>query len=138
MRRDAAGSNFYQSNLYFNSDTGNNYAQHGLYGEGTTATAEGYASGGYGGILLTGTVAGAGLTSGITGTLILDIHNYASTTQNKTARSFSGGDANGTGRVVLNSGLWLSTSAINSITLSAISGNWTTDTVISLYGIKGA
>ena len=138
MRSSATGTSFNQSALTYNSDTGNNYTQHGVYGDGTTVSTEAYATGGYGAILLTGTVARSGMSSGIMGTLILDIHNYASTSQYKTARSLSGGDANGTGRVVLNSGLWLSTSAINSITLNAISGNWTTDTVIALYGIKGA
>jgi hypothetical protein len=138
MRSSATGTSISQSNLTFNSDSGNNYAQHGINGNGSFADVESYATGGYAGILLSGTVARAGLTSGIMGTLILDIHNYASTSQYKTIRSLAGGDANGSGRVALNSGLWLSTSAINSITLSAISGNWTTDTIISLYGIKGA
>ena len=73
------------------------------------------------------------------GAAIIDIHNYVSTTQYKTVRNVSGSDANNSfGEIFLSSGLWLSTAAIDSITLKSTgTGNWTTTTQIALYGIKG-
>jgi hypothetical protein len=69
---------------------------------------------------------------------IIDIHDYASTTRNKTVRSFEGSDNNGTGDVTLVSGLWLNTAAVTSATVSVLGGiNYAAGTTISLYGIKG-
>jgi len=72
------------------------------------------------------------------GSIILDINNYASTTQNKTFRMFNGfvipSDA---AYVSISSGLYRSTSALTSITLTSSSGNWTNKTQFALYGIKG-
>ena len=117
----------------FNGDTGTNYARHNLYGNGTTVSAGGNATQSF---LTPGSNAnGPSATSPVVG--IIDIHNYSSTTQYKTLRGLSGVDQNGAGDVNLNSGLWLSTSAITSIELYTGSSNWTTSTVFSLYGIKG-
>ena len=51
-----------------------------------------------------------------------------------------GYDANGVGEVGISSGLWNSTSAITSITLyeGSLSTFWGSNSVIALYGIKGA
>jgi len=72
------------------------------------------------------------------GSIILDINNYASTTQNKTFRMFNGfvipADA---AFVSISSGLYKSTSALTSITLTSSSGNWTNKVQFALYGIKG-
>jgi len=68
---------------------------------------------------------------------ILDIIDYADTSKYKTVRGFSGSDRNGAGNIFLISGLWLSTSAISTITLTADGTNWTTSTTFALYGIKG-
>jgi hypothetical protein len=71
---------------------------------------------------------------------IIDIHDYASTTKNKTLRSLAGQDMNNTfgGPVVLTSGLWRNTSAITSLSLILFGGPvFTTASVFSLYGIKG-
>jgi hypothetical protein len=71
--------------------------------------------------------------------MIIDIHDYASTTKNKTVRSFFGHDRNGAGSVYLYSGLWMNTGAITSLSLGQanFSGTFDTGTVASLYGIKG-
>ena len=123
----------YGFNMQFNSDTGANYAVHLLYGDGATASAS-------------GVTAQTSMTVGrysrnsesAKGAAIIDIHNYASTTQNKTSRSFSGLDLNGTGLIYGGtSGLWLNTAAITSITFLG-NGNWKTGSTFSLYGIKGA
>lgn len=72
---------------------------------------------------------------------VIDIHDYASTTKNKTTRHFIGQDSNNTGAVAgsveLSSGLWVDTSAINSISILMINANFTTSSTVALYGIKG-
>lgn len=119
-----------------NGDTGSNYAYHYLTGEGTTASASGAAtqtSADWQGVM---PLSGGSLTN-MMGVGIHDFADYSSTTKNKTIRSFQGWNGNtiDNGYVVLASGLWMNTSAINSISL--IHGNtWTSSTVVSLYGIK--
>lgn len=124
--------------LQFNSDTGANYAEHHLSGNGSTVTAGGnpsYNNGGfYWGMGLPGTalsnVFGAGVTT------ILD---YANTNKYKTVRSLDGFDGNGSGGVEIVSSLWQSTSAITSITLTVNgSNNFAQYSSFALYGIKGA
>ena len=116
-----------------NADTGSNYAWHYLYGNGATPAAFGSATQTSSYI---GTVARGGMTSGIFGVNTIDIHDYSSTTKNKTFRSFTGLDRNGAGEVYLWSGLWQSTSAITSITLLLDGNALAAGSVFSLYGIK--
>jgi len=71
------------------------------------------------------------------GVMILDIIDYTSTSKYKTLRMVSGGDVNGTGGVVsLDSALWLSTSAITSLTIKADYTAFASGTTFALYGIK--
>lgn len=126
------------ASIRLNGDTGTNYASHQLYGDGTTAAAGGAAS-------ATSITNGGGLGFGsttaanIVGAFILDIHDYASTTRNKTTRVFTGRDDNSTGFIRVGSGLWISTAAVSSISLITSNGsNFTTQTQFALYGIKGA
>ena len=106
-----------------------NYYAHALTGDGTTAAATSFSPT----ELALGAVDGRSATS-LTG-IIADIHDYSSTTKNKTLRSISGADNNGSGSIYLWSGLWASTDAITSI---RIFGNtYTSGTTFALYGIKG-
>jgi hypothetical protein len=116
--------------MTFNSDSGSNYARHLLSGNGTTVTATGGATQNQ---INNAAIAGASTSLGVT---IIDIIDYASTTKYKTTRSFNGMDANGSGRVELGSGLWQSTSAITSITLTDPNYSFSSGT-LALYGIKG-
>lgn len=126
--------------LTLNGDTGSNYAYHALYGDGSAAGAYGVTSSTA--IRIQRAVQTSNATNNnIMGVSIFDIHDYASTSKNKTVRNISGTDTNGaaSAEMWLSSGLWMSTSAINSITLKSTgTGNWTTSSVFSLYGIKGA
>jgi len=121
-----------------NGDTTSTYPYHYLNstglavsaGQDTTATA-----------MILGVYADSGYASSIFGTTILDIHNYASTTQNKTFRAISGVDNNTStgGELRLSSGLWMTTSAINSLTIINNGGdNYSSSSSFALYGIKGA
>ena len=122
--------------ITFNSDTGTNYSMHHLLGDGATAQADNGVS--QNAITLRNSTAtsNASYTNMLGGTII-DIIDYANTSKYKTIRAFSGIDYNNTsGGLALTSGLWLSTSAITSITFTA-STNLTTTSTFALYGIKG-
>ncbi len=112
-----------------------NYTFHSTYGSGINATSDGYITGMNGAYSVNGTSSDD--NSSIVGTGIVDIHNYASTTQYKTFRSITGYDTNSVGIIFLISSLWKSTTAISSLTIVAQGGNFTTNTTFALYGIKG-
>ena len=127
------------ASLEFNNDSSAIYATHRLIGDGTSVTAQGQTS-------RTNTfysiLAGPSSISNTMGVAIVDIIDYASTTKNKTVRSFTGYDTNGNvseeQSLYLTSALWPSTSAITSIKIIASGGvSFTTNSVFSLYGIKG-
>jgi len=121
--------------LRFNGDDASNYASHHLMGDG-------------GSVIATATATASRITLSASGysfdpagyiPVIIDIHDYNSTTKTKVVRVFLGTDLNTTPRrILLSSGLWNNTAAITSIlfqTQSAMS--FTSQTTISLYGIKG-
>lgn len=125
-------------NVRPNDDSGSNYAIHSLRGDGSTVTADGYTAQPQG-LPWAAAVRSGSSNTNTYGVMILDIHDYASTTKYKTLRMFSGGDVNGTGGVVsLDSALWQSTSAITSLTLRADYTAFASNTQFALYGIKGA
>jgi hypothetical protein len=122
--------------VYVNSDTGANYAYHQIFGDGVSATATGSAS--QTEISLGGACAGNSMTSGIMGTGILDIADYASTSKTKTLRLTTGIDSNtSAGSIRLSSALWNSTTAMSSISFETNNGNFGTTSTFALYGIKG-
>ena len=126
-------SSINQNGIRFNSDSGSNYFTHYIVGGGTAANA--------GAIINTNRasyVAYSASAANTGGVAIIDILDYASTTKNKTVKSFAGWDENGSGEVYLTSGLWLNTSAINSFSIVNLGSNFTTQTQVALYGIKGA
>jgi hypothetical protein len=120
--------------MRFNSDTGSNYTVHRLRGNGSAASASSTVPATW---LYVGDSNSASDTT-YCDVCIIDIHDYASTTKNKTERHFQGLDKNGSGSLTLASGLWINTSAITTISIFLTSGNFTTDSQFALYGIKGA
>lgn len=119
--------------MRFNSDTGTNYAQHRLQGNGVTASANGSAT-----QSLIGFIGYETGTTSVGGASIIDIQDYASTSKYKTVRSLNGYDTNGAGNIILASGLWQSTSAITSISIINSGGTaFNASTTFALYGIKG-
>ena len=120
----------------FNGDTANNYAFHALYGDGSGVTALGSASQG---VAEASTNAGnSSGTTNIFGAGVVDILDYTNTSKNKTIRSLSGVDNNGSGRISFQSGLWISTNAITSITIGDYGQTLMQYSTFALYGIKGA
>jgi len=118
--------------LRFNSDSGSNYASHFLYGDGSSAAASAVTS--------STSIYGArmGAATSTFGASIVDILDYANTNKNKTVRTLMGNDENGSGLVLLVSGLWTSTSAISSITYIPQVSDFLQNSQFALYGIKGA
>lgn len=122
--------------IRFNGDSATNYANHMLIGDGATASASANTS--VNRALYVGQAISTASTFGVS---IIDIHDYAVATKNKTVRSFHGWDTNNGGdggAVRLTSGLWLNTAAVTSISLVDLAGSFSTSSVFSLYGIKGA
>ena len=122
--------------MQFNSDTGANYVYHRVEGTGSAATASGGTAQNQ--ALISDAGVGDSATANIFGTSITDLHNYASTTQNKTLRAIAGVDTNGGGQIGLSSSLWLSTAAITSIQIKPGNTAFKAGTTFALYGIKGA
>ena len=121
--------------MQFNGDSANNYAWHFMRGNGSNLSAFGYASQGQIGVSLPDN--GIGVNQLSTG--VIDIIDYQSTTKNKTTKTFCGLSTNTSSgnEVSVQSGLWRSTSAINSITIYSNGGSWTSASQFALYGIKG-
>lgn len=133
--RTGANNDYYT--IQCNSDTGNNYViNHRLQGNGTSATAT---TDGQGTLMTVTGVATADYTSTF-GVTVCDILDYANGNKYKTFRSLAGMDNNGSGQVLLISSLWMSTSAITSLTIktSNVSYNFSQYTHFALYGCKSA
>jgi len=122
--------------MQFNTDTSyssTNYSGHALYGDGSTT----YAAGGGGGKwVYMNRVANDSFNSNIFGCLIVDILDYTNTNKYKTVRWLGGFDANGSGRIDLDSSVWLNTSAINTMTFVYDTGAFAANSNFALYGIK--
>jgi hypothetical protein len=120
--------------MQFNSDTAANYSYHRLFGNGSTVTADAATSQTR---ALTTWIPDNVTQSLSYGGSIIDILDYANTNKYKTVRDLGGFDLNGSGIIALFSGLWQSTSAINSISLvSSNSQNFAQYSSFALYGIK--
>jgi hypothetical protein len=123
--------------ISFNSVGGTSYDFHELTGDGSSASAAGFTNDSS--IAIRNIVDRGLILSNTMTATIIDIHDYASTTRNKTVRYFAGFDSNSTsGRVTLGSGLFRNTAAISSITITNGGINLSTTSQFALYGIKGA
>jgi len=116
--------------LKYNGSTSTYFALHQLYGDGATAYATADSATGNN---LTGYVSGATDTFGIA---IIDILDYANTNKYKVNRTLTGFDNNGSGFILLRSGLWQNTNAITQIDLNLGSTTFQRYSSIALYGIK--
>ena len=114
----------------FNTDTGNNYSIHGIYGNGSSANAYSSLSPSYVVIGLQGQTSSPS-------PFVTDILDYRDTNKFKTIRSLAGADNNGSGSVYYHGGNWRSLSAITRITLTPYpSGNFNQYSSFALYGIN--
>ena len=119
--------------MYFNGvNSSGNYAYHELKGDGSSASSS-----------ATTSAAAMFVASNSTNptnptAYITDVLDYANTNKNKTIRTLSGKDSNGSGNASLFSGVFLSTNAISSITIyTPGSFPFNQYSSFALYGIKG-
>ena len=135
IRGTSVSSTYNSGRTRFNGDTTNaNYTTHVLYGGGTSA-GSGANVGDQSGVVFP-YFSGLGSSTTIPTVFVLDILDYANTSKFKTIRGLSGTDSNGAGYAELISGLWQSTSAINSISITIASGVIGQNSTFALYGIK--
>ena len=118
--------------VQFSGDTTSSYNNHYLEGNGASVVA-GYDA--TGAIIVYGTMAPTAATSVFTGG-VMDILDYTDTNKFKTIRTLSGYDANGSGIIDFDSGLWRKTTAVSSILLYPTSGNFAQYSQFALYGVK--
>jgi hypothetical protein len=111
-------------------DTGANYSWHQLYGTGSTAYSNGAGSG-------TFSYIGYNFNTSYPNPSIIDLVDYSSTVKRKSYKTMAGTETNGSGFVQLWGGSWRSTSVIDTIRFTPGSGNFNTNSIFALYGIKG-
>jgi hypothetical protein len=115
--------------LRFNSDSGSNYSQTYLEGNGTAASSARGSNQSFGYINLNA-------TPEVNGYIIVNLNNYSNTTTYKTYIANTGQSATAVDRVI---GLWRNTAAISTILIaSSNGGNYAAGSVFTLYGIKAA
>jgi hypothetical protein len=128
-------SDSYSIRAQYNGDTASNYSLHGLYGTGSVAGSFGYANQTNGEIGMS-----ADTTANVFAASVVDILDYANTNKNTTIRTLQGYEANGSGHVRLNSGLWTKTprEAVNAIRIYPDGGaSFIVNSHFALYGIRG-
>lgn len=130
VARVSASANFVGVLVRFNSDTGTNYSDTYLNGNGSTASSSRNTGATY--INLN---PGNNFPTDPGGLLECDIFSYAGST-NKTVIATTSVDRNGAGTISKTVGLWRNTSAITSITMltNAVDG-YAAGSMFTLYGI---
>jgi hypothetical protein len=113
--------------LQFNGDTGSNYSNTFLYGDGSSAISGRSSS--------QTSIGGMGRTGTSQGNGVIQIMNYSNTTTNKTT---IGRGSLASQLVIATVGLWRNTGAITSVKLEAESGTIDTGSTFTLYGVKNA
>jgi len=118
----------------FNSTTTNYWRGHQIFGDGSAATANAESTSTSNYVFFS---PAATALSNTFATGVLDILDYSNTNKNKTLRSLTGFDVNGSGGfIIFRSGLWMNTAAISQIDLTLASGNFVQYSSFALYGIK--
>lgn len=122
--------------LRYNSDSGSNYSAHIIYSLGSSSGAAALTSST---IAWAGDATYSGTDASTFAGNVIDILDYSNTNKNKTTIGIAGYDLNGSGEFRFTSSLWMSTSAINSITFYNGSGvgDFQKYTHFALYGIRG-
>jgi hypothetical protein len=128
MGRSDTGSEGAQvAYMQFNGDTGSNYSNTFLYGDGSSVISGRSSS--------QTSIGGMGRSGTSQGNGIIQVMNYSNTTTNKTT---IGRGSLASQLVIATVGLWRNTGAITSVKLEPESGTIDTGSTFTLYGIKSA
>ena len=119
--------------MRLNSDTGNNYAQHLLYGQGSSVIAGGNASTNF---MYVRNVFGSKANTAYAGSVVIDFLDIHSSSKNTTMRGFGGTTQPGENQIGITSGLWNNTAAVTTILLYLNSGSFSAGSRFSLIGSK--
>ena len=118
------------SGIRFNSDSGTNYSNTSLEGNGTTASSQRFTNATF---IRTDAIAYA--TTDSFSVKIVNIQNYANSTTFKTTLTRSNTASTGVDALV---GLWRNTNAITAIEVYARNDAFATGSTFTLYGILAA
>ena len=123
----------------FNSDSGSNYNHGALYGTGAAIASDQAITQSITRFASVAAPSSHSTYTSMFGMFVADILDYANTNKYKTIIGIGGYDSNSNtySNVSLQSGAWLSTSAITSMAITPDSGNWTAGSQFTLYGVKG-
>lgn len=131
LRYVATGSSSANIFMAANSDNNtSNYHSHLLAGTGSSAVGVNLGNTAGFQVGFNGLGSGSYFYGGV-----IDVLDYANSAKYKTVRTLGGADANGSGEIDLLSGVWMNTSAVNSLSLSA-SSNFAQYSTFTLYGVK--
>ena len=120
--------------MRYNSDSGTNYSSHRIMGNGSTVASSANVSSTY---VYGGLVTNSYGSNPFAGSVV-DILDFASSTKNKTSRSFHA-VTGALFRLSLESGAWYNTNPITSITLShSNASSFIAGSRFSIYGIKAS
>ena len=135
-RDTSAGTGGSKATLRFNGDTGSNYRErHYLYGDGSSVYSGDLGNDTY---IIPYDNAATGDTADVYGAAVIDILDPFSSNKYTTTRSLRGFAASSGSFIGLNSGLWLNTAAITSITLGSRTSSLISGSRFSLYGLRSA
>jgi len=125
--------------IQFNGDTtSTNYYSHRVLGDGANAGGGAQTSASGFPCAWAFDTPSATATANVFTALVIDILDYTNTNKQKQGRTLAGYDGNGSGFLALASQLWMSTSAISSISLLPEYGTgFVQYSSFALYGIKG-
>jgi len=117
--------------MRLNGDTGNNYATHRLFAQGSSVSSFAGSSQNNMFVGRHGSTAANVFAPGV-----IDILDPFESNKNTTVRSLSGHVLSGDNQIVLYSGVWLNTAAVTSINIFPPSVSFTADSRFSLYGLR--
>jgi hypothetical protein len=134
IRWVARGSSLAGLYWTFNGDTGANYSRNRISAAGTPGVSGLASQANIYTVAQWGIPTGASIFAGG----VYEILDYANVSKNKTLRGIAGQDSTASGGCEFISGLWMSTAAITSITVTPNVGTFQQYTSFALYGIERA
>jgi len=120
----------------FNSDSGNNYWAHELLGNGSSASAASYLT--RSNVFFDYEINQGSYSTNIFSVGIMSILDYTNTNKIKVTRTICGFDGQSAGEVMITSGAWNNTAAIQSIQLNNNGYTLSAGTRFDLYGLTSS